>query len=290
MRWWTDPKAIGASIGSVFMYSATIAGLVVLNHTAWMLTAIPTATVASFFLWYSIARDNHGKVCGDITKALNRFNKEYMLRHRDSVTLQVRPLQNEGEVRANWDLDMELYGPTEMIDYELYLSWWRKYNRGAYALFRDSEIIGAVGLWPLKRQPFVDLISGSRPEDRLVTQSICAEREASNTRYWYVAGIVLDKKYRGVHQDALRFLLSEAVQQWLQVVVSQNSLDICALAYSPQGEQMLRGFRFVEYMPRDKTIHRYPVYVRMRTTARDLMNFVHHVVPDKQSNQLFDNK
>ncbi len=62
------------------------------------------------------------------------------------------------------------------------------------------------------------------------------------SRFWYVSGIVLRPELVGGR--AIRVLLSHGVGSWLSSAKIQFPAQLLALAYSPQGQALLEGFKF----------------------------------------------
>lgn len=234
---------------------------------AWIATFLPTALISIFGLLYFRRMRAHDKALSALKQLIEGINL--------SDSFSVRPLTNEAELRELWEIDMESYGEAS-INLDTFRSWWRAYPRGVYVLFEGCTIVGAIGVWPLKRTPYIDLVEGKRRERELTHRSI--SRNGSSLRHWYVSGIVLMKKYRKT--NAVRILLLESLKNWLDIIQMESNLNICALAYSQDGELMLRRFGFHKYKNADETVDKYPIYALMNTSIREFKKVVGRVVPE----------
>lgn len=181
--------------------------------------------------------------------------------------LKVKYIENRGELKELWDLDVRIYEELS-ITFDHLLNWWRAYPKGSYILLEGTVIIGAFGLWPLKKTPFLEIIDGKRGEKDISTKSLYKPGSITEFEHWYISGIVLDKSFRKTR--ALRYLMSQALSLWLDQGNLAPSIRICAFAYSPEGEALLRRFGFRKCKDSSESVEGKPVYLFEVTQLSEL--------------------
>jgi GNAT superfamily N-acetyltransferase len=175
---------------------------------------------------------------------------------------EVRYVESEAELREVSNLDASFYGG-ESINHEGLLAWWQAYKKGIYVLRKDENIIGAIGIWPVKKAAFDKLIKGELDEVDLTAQDISGSVTGQTCAYWYFADIVLKKQYHDTPEDLALFLIEETLSQWLIEGGLASRIHVCALGFEAAGIKLLEryNFQFAEgkpvWTPRGK-----PAYMR----------------------------
>jgi hypothetical protein len=164
---------------------------------------------------------------------------------------------DEKELKQVYKLDEDAYQGSS-IDYNGLLSWWKRYPKGIYILCQNSEITGAVGIWPLKKTTFDKLTKGRIDEKEISGRSICAEHSVGSHVYWYFGDIVLQKKRAKGGKLHLE-LLEGAISKWLKEGNLATHVEVCALGFSNDGIRLLEKFEF-KYSSTARDEH--PVYMR----------------------------
>ncbi len=165
---------------------------------------------------------------------------------------------NEAELKEIWRISQSIYGDMN-VEFDKVVSWWRCYPKGVYVLYQGVTIIGYLSLWPLKKRAFEDMLAGNRRERAITARSICDASWVKPKTYWYVSNIVIRRKYR--RTEALRILIFKASQSWIREVDSNNEMKLCALAYSKEGEALLKRFGFSKFKDAEETLDKLPVYL-----------------------------
>ena len=93
-----------------------------------------------------------------------------------------------------------------------------------------------------------------------------------------MSGVVLLKKARKT--EAVRVLLTEATKNWLKEKTSSSKLNICALAYSRDGETLLKRFGFRKYRQADETLDHFPMYAYLNASTIEFRRLVQHLTPE----------
>ena len=183
----------------------------------------------------------------------------------------VRHIDDVAELRELWEIDDDSYGDAS-ISLQRFEDWWRRYPAGLFALFRGEEIVGGIGIWPVCKTPFAELLNGRRRERDLTAKSIESQERARACPRWYVSGVVLVQRARKT--DAVRVLLREAIGQWARERDTAVRIDLCALAYSPEGEALLRRFGFRKFKDSSETLDRYPMFALLGVAPSDIEGLV----------------
>lgn len=171
---------------------------------------------------------------------------------------EVKYVESESELKDLWEFDEECYG-AENIPYERLFEWWQAYEKGIHLLKQNGKIIGAFGLWPLTKSAFDALVDGRMHEHDVGPKDIRPAHIKAGIRHWYIAGIVIRIHFRRTR--ALNYLLSVAIGRWLNEGNLASTIRLCALAYSPEGEALLRRLHFAKVRNADDTLDRHPSYV-----------------------------
>lgn len=164
----------------------------------------------------------------------------------------------EHELQELWELDRAVWGDTN-LSLEILRLWWESYRRGIYVLLDGGKIIGALGIWPLEREPFLEILEGRAGERDLTVQNIQRTPTAGGFDHWFISGIWLAETARQTH--ALQVFLSEALSLWLAGGNLGSGVRVCAFAYSEMGEMLLRRFGFRKYKDAPETVERLPVFL-----------------------------
>lgn len=178
-----------------------------------------------------------------------------------SNEILVRSIRNEAELRAVSKLDQEYFG-AESIDLPGLLGWWKRYPEGVHVLVKGSEIMGAVGIWPLSKKAFQELVSGNLEDSEIKPTNLSKRSDRKSRSYWYFADIVLSKKYKG---KKLSFrLLEGAIKRWIETGNLAPKIELCAIGLGDGGVRLLKRFGFMLHVESKKG---HPVFVRSAKLA-----------------------
>jgi hypothetical protein len=152
---------------------------------------------------------------------------------------------SRADLRRVSELDAAAY-PGYSVDEAGLFAWWKKYPRGVYVLVEDSEVIGAVGLWPIRQSAFEQIVAGKWDEKQIGPASICPERGLRDHRFWYVGDIIFDanNRDRGAWTGKLLVLLLEALlREWRTSRHLAPTIELCAVGFE-KGIPLLDNFQF----------------------------------------------
>lgn len=150
---------------------------------------------------------------------------------------------SEEEIRAVSGLDESVYGG-ESINHEGLYAWWLAYKKGIYVLRKEGEVIGAIGIWPIKEITYRKLIEGKIDETDIGAEDISEPAAGVTHRYWYFADIVLEAKYHQTSERLALLLMEETLRQWLSDGSLAPRIHICALGFEGEGIKLLQRFNF----------------------------------------------
>jgi hypothetical protein len=200
---------------------------------------------------------------------------------------EVTSVRSEPEVRVVSELDALVYGG-ESIDHEGLCSWWRAYPAGIYVLWIDSKIVGALGVWPIKKATYNKIIKGEIDEVDITGRDISRRAAGRTHSYWYVADIVLEKRYRNKPEKWALFLLEAAISKWLREGNLASEIHLCALGFEREGISLLENFKFspagdnAVRSPADK-----PVYQRT-VKIKDIQQVLDHLTALRRGEKEYD--
>jgi hypothetical protein len=183
--------------------------------------------------------------------------------------LRPRPAANEIEVISAWKLDEAEYG-NAALSLDLLLRWWSVYPRGLWLLIEDGEPVGSLGLWPLRRSAFHDLATGRRAEKQLEGSDFAPLADARSARSWYCSGLIVARSARARRAAAARSLLRGALEGWAANGAFASRVDLCAVAYTPDGLRLMRRLGMIEQRPSGFSVSEYPVYVALDQRPSEL--------------------
>jgi hypothetical protein len=156
---------------------------------------------------------------------------------------RVTRVRDESELREVARLDAEAYGG-RAIDYAGLYDWWKAYPKGAYVLWVGSKIVGAFGIWSIKKAIYNKILRGEMDETEIKAEHIIRKPADKTHSYWYLADIVLQKEYPAKSKRQIWFLLDEAIKLWREEVKHARKIHLCALGFAPQGVSFLQKFKF----------------------------------------------
>jgi hypothetical protein len=248
-------------LGFVFAAFSLISAVfsIVAIEKRWILYAVLACTgvamiVSALFFFRAREFDNALK---DLNKALEKTDLGPSI-------FELRNLKNEAELKEIWKISQSIYRENN-VEFNKVLSWWKCYQKGVYVLYQEFTIVGYLSLWPLKKQAFKDILAGNRRERAITARSICEESYKKPITHWYISNIVISNKYRKT--GALKILILEVLRRWINEAKFDSDIKLCALAYSKEGEALLRRFGFSKFREAEETLDKLPVYLSTPTLS-----------------------
>lgn len=244
--------------------AGTLIPLLLTNSTLrrWIILGVGSVALAVGLLLYFKSRGHYTAVKAG-KNALPEDKRQYVSR-----------IDNKAQLKELWELDQRSYGD-ENIQFETLLEWWTSCRSGIYILNKGSNIIGALGILPLKDARFDELFEGKSHESEIKPRDLVPLKPGMPHTSWYVSGIVLEGFMRNTR--AIKMLLSESIDKWLSEHPFKDHIRLVAIAYSKQGEAMLRRFNFHRYKLGSETITHHPVYLFETHDAGKLMSILDRV-------------
>lgn len=196
-------------------------------------------------------------------------------------------VRSEAELREVYRLDALAYGG-ESVSHEGLRSWWKAYPKGIYVLWEETTIVGAIGIWPIKKATYNRIIRGQVDEVDIGPGDISRNVSRRPHAYWYFGDIVLREESRNKPEKWYLFLLEEAIRRWSCEGNLAPEVHVCALGFTAAGVSLLEKFRFLRpgddpvRSPDDK-----PVYQRTVSTD-DIKRALAHVRDLRNEEEKYD--
>lgn len=184
-------------------------------------------------------------------QALNIF-----LPDKSDDKLHVEEIKSPGLLYDLWKIDSAAYEHNS-ISFNLFLEWWKAKPTGLKALFYNSDVVGAVGIWPISKKWAEELKRGHGKESEMPLSALI-KYKTKPTQFWYISGIVLTPDLRGT--SAIKILLEGAIHSWITQEKHHFPLELLALAYSKEGEALLKRFGFFLQLKAGQTKDNMPLY------------------------------
>jgi hypothetical protein len=176
------------------------------------------------------------------------------------------------QLKELWLIDGEAYQECN-LPFDVFEDWWRRYEIGMTQVRRNGELVASIGIFPLSPQQYEEFTTGVIAEADLkpVTLDQC-EYEAQ--QYWYFSGVVLLPRLRGKKSAPLKLLLKVALWQWLTSRHIRYPARNCAMAYSSEGEQMVKRFQFGKLPESEHFPDKCPMYQMISSSEYELSNLI----------------
>lgn len=218
-----------------------------------------TMAIAKFFLSKRLRDIEIGNESESPLRAFNS-DKYLVFRH----------IQDEHEIELLEKT--ENYGARGKTNIPQATDWWRTYSRGNVIAIYKGEIVGGTDIWPIKEQFYLDVISGKKGEDQLLSDELAVQPRNRKRSYWYVGSISLSMllRRRRSRREILTRLIVETLKLW-QVNKPVFPAHFVALAWTTQGINILDtcGFHCV-----GRAEHGDPVYQKTITNDEDINNLL----------------
>lgn len=154
----------------------------------------------------------------------------------------------ENDAKGIIDMDVEVYGPDDMVD-EATVRDWISVNpyHGFVAKDENGLVLGAIGLYHIKKESFDKIIGGEITEQNLTKEDILPFKEGN------IVNCYLSITVRKENSRVAVLLLSKVV--WYFKFLAEHNIDvdkICAIGYTDKGIKLCEklGMKKVrEYEP-----------------------------------------
>lgn len=139
------------------------------------------------------------------------------------------------------------------------LEWWNAYPDGIKIMTIDNKPAGGIGIWPVRKCSFMNLIKGAIEETEIPYEDIITKEECLKVpqSYWYWGSIFLLPDYQ--NKGLSKVLVHKTMAEWLMKDNLAESVNLCAIAYSKEGARILGKLKF-DCCCQSKSKH--PIYCR----------------------------
>lgn len=132
--------------------------------------------------------------------------------------------------------------PSNHLEIQQGMSWWKKYPEAAYSISVNGKPIGYLSFWPLEKEIFIALRDGKISENDINEYNISPPNICNLEEWWYIGGIFVLEEYRKLSYT--KELIESSIRQWLNGRDKERIINICALAYSKEGASLLKKYAF----------------------------------------------
>lgn len=168
-------------------------------------------------------------------------------------------------------IDIEAYDDAA-FEMDVFSQWWKRYDLGVKAVWNDSSIVAAIGLWALGEEQTRRFIGGQIREADL-RPVVATELETAPVQFWYCSGIVSTQ--RKTLDSPLRKLLRCGIGAWTASGHIKYPMWLYALGYSDDGISMLERFGFEVVQPAAEMPDHCPLYGRRFYSAAEVRKVVY---------------
>jgi DNA-binding winged helix-turn-helix (wHTH) protein len=183
-------------------------------------------------------------------------------------------IESSEQLTQLWEIDKSAYQDAS-ITLQEFLRWWEAYPFGNKVLFRNDQVVGSFGLWPLTVEQAHDFKGGLIREGDLVP-NLCDVVKQNGASHWYASGIVLRPELRGaVKTNPVATLLSVGLTLWLESGHTAFPVEILSLAYSSAGQNLLSRFGFIQLRQVCSERDPYPLYSLKANSKADMLGILH---------------
>jgi DNA-binding winged helix-turn-helix (wHTH) protein len=192
-------------------------------------------------------------------------NEQWRQTSRESFDVNI-PLEPEVRCSRNF-VELECISKLEELEYreasidaDTLKKWWRSYPKGVHLIQVGAEITGAMGIWPISKKIYNDIINGRIEETQIGKRPHDIGAPQALHRYWYIGDIIIRKEDQEKAYRPLVTLLYTSLYAWLHGENVDSLVDICAFGFTSKGQKLLERFKFVRHERKSPKGH--PIYVR----------------------------
>lgn len=195
--------------GSVFTISTTI-GQVVSIKELWIifLVAVPNALAWGYVGYVHFIKKRKGIT----SQQINTINEIVQLNDR----VEYGHVRSLPDLMHIWMLDEQEYKDLN-IEFNLLREWWEKNNNGLFIRKKGNIIEGSIGIWPISKDFFDDLLQYHKTDTQLRQRDLISDEKEDVAVYWYISGLFLRTQ-----EDILFEFLGKALESFLQRRLEKN--------------------------------------------------------------------
>jgi hypothetical protein len=247
---------------SVFAIASTVVQLLALNHAWQRYSAFVVAGVFAILAWIFLYRGNaHHQAVSSLVSLIGKKNRP----------MEAKLVSSKAEVKEVWHLDKKCFG-CHTVSANTGIMWWENFRHGLIALRRNYQLVGYVSFWPLTSSAFNEFLDGNLLEHQIGVRHI---EKAPEKRCWYIGSILIKSDFR---RSAIKHLLQGIETHWIKTLPPEGEIQVCALAFSSEGEKLLSGTGFSLWESKDESRHHFSVY-SMQTSQKELLDMIGNLIP-----------
>ncbi len=161
----------------------------------------------------------------------------------------------------------------EIVPEDELCRWFTVHRYSAYVLEDtvSGSILGAIGFWPLKSEALDAFIDGTLHDGNLKAEHMAPDIRPGfkcQHPFWYIGGLEAAQCFRGnlLMQGAIAGrLYKDGLSEWLHSDhVTDGTLQLVAIGFTPEGRRLLSSYRFQEVFTRSNG---HNTYIRQTSKA-----------------------
>lgn len=202
-------------------------------------------------------------LCGSAILSLGHVLRPYPFHVAGTMT--------KTDLDEAWNLGKSIYTsirkkyPSE----DVVNTWWHTYPDGVIRLLDTKDRLwGYFSIWPINRDAFERLKSGSLSEDD-IDGSFIESKGNGPFHYWYIADICRKRRPRkapeGLCEFMVNYLISESFRRLKRQADFPSDAELIAFAATIPGEELLKRFGFSKVRPTVTPAKAEKIYVRHMT-------------------------
>ena len=168
---------------------------------------------------------------------------------------KVKGVLDKSELKVVWNMAKHEFRASTIV-FSTLRDRWLKHPESVIVLYKNNEICGYITIWPLYKKTYSEFVEGARLEDDLRRRNINPGHTRKQS-HWYIGSILINSTFRRTKAAAA---LLNGVQAIFNSFNLDETISVAALAYSNEGEKLLKKYGFNMLRDKDETIHDCPVY------------------------------
>ena len=244
----------------------------------WVSVSVAVLSFMSFLFWQDRYRDH----LRHPARSLSQSTAARLYQRARRRGYATRFLRDEAEVLCVSRMDHEAYGDAGCIGDRLLIEWWEANRGGILALTdRDDAIVGAIGMFPLKKKIYKRIRSGKADETQIRGTDIVPVEKADRCRTWYLSDMVVQRSHQNT--GAIFVALSNLSDLLQERLCGQGDIEVLAIGFSDGGRQFLKKFGFNILRTPQETDHGYGVYLRTFDGCTEMIATLERNLNDRAS-------
>ena len=182
--------------------------------------------------------------------------KHFESKKKNEIT--IRHIETETDLKNLYKLDQEYYGDSN-ISYERLHEWWINNKKAISIAYSNDILFGALGIFPVTKK-WINLFYNGKVGESSLDSNTIMRATLRTCSDWYISGIVVRKSSK--RPFIVAKLLKESSTFWLLNGNICYPINLWAIAFSNEGENLLKKFDFHLERTKEQMLDNFPLYKR----------------------------